>query len=155
MRSSLLFFVLLALISCRQDEDFRDYYGGSGIWEIKNLEISYFSDSTASQKDSIRNYPDCGMFILYNNDIGAGKSACMGQLGITTTEMVNTGFLWYFENGKLLLAASTQESPFRTFTTSGSGDNRTWEWQGMNQSLLPGKAVCRSERYTLKRLKTR
>ena len=155
MRSSLLFFVLLAQLSCRQDEDFYDYFRGSGIWEIKNLEICYFSDSTESQKDSIRNYPDCGMFILYNNEIGAEKTAYMGQLGITTTEMVKTSFLWYFENGRLLLAASTQENPFRTFTTSGSGDNRTWEWKGMNHGLLPGNAVFRSERYTLQRLKTR
>lgn len=155
MRYCLFFFVLLTQFSCRQDQGFSDYYGGSGIWEIKNLEISYFSDSTASRKDSIRNYPDCGMFILYNNDIGAGKNAYMGQLGITTSKMVNTGFLWYFENGRLCLASSSLENPFRSFTKSGSGDSRTWEWTGNNQGLLPGISVFRSERYTLQRLKTR
>lgn len=157
MKESALACLILAgtFISCKKDSEFKEYYGGSGIWEIENLEISYFADSTASSTDSVKNFPGCGMFILYNTDIGANRTAYLGQLGIRTYTTVNSSFAWYFENGQLVLTSSTENKPFRKFELSGSGDSRIWIWKGPNNGLQASRADYRMERYSLKRIQTK
>lgn len=153
LKSTSFFFILICFWSCSKDKEFKDYYGGSGIWEIQSLKVEYKNQNGIT--DSVRTYTNCGMFIFYNYDIGANNVEYNGQIGITTFQEVHYGCAWYPEGNNLNIKTFAYNTPLRVYEVSGKGDERTWTYSGRNNNFLPGNIYNVNETLIVKRISTK